>query len=225
MVKGGTQLMIDDPNRKIDADGGNYAGIHSREIERELSVFEVMNKAVIVMDINSDIPAIAREMVSRDAGSVIITENGKAMGIITERDFVKSIVTEDRRPSDVKASEILSTPLVTVEPETSIIEASEIMLKANIKRLPVLRNDIVIGVISNTDILMVTPGLNTILKDLIDMNREALLSIPSIEEISEAEDFSTGVCESCEVFSTDLKFVDGRYLCGNCRQEEGEDYE
>jgi len=224
-VKGEQQSMVDESNREIDADRGEGAGIHSREIERELSVFEVMNKAVIVMDINSDIPAIAREMVSRDAGSVIITENGKAMGIITERDFVKSIVTEDRRPSDVKASEILSTPLVTVEPETSIIEASEIMLKANIKRLPVLRNDIVIGVISNTDILMVTPGLNTILKDLIDMNREALLSIPSIEEISEAEDFSTGVCESCEVFSTDLKFVDGRYLCGNCRQEEGEDYE
>ena len=224
-VKGEQQSMVDESNREIDADRGEGAGIHSREIERELSVFEVMNKAVIVIDINSDIPAIAREMVSRDAGSVIITENGKAMGIITERDFVKSIVTEDRRPSDVKASEILSTPLVTVEPETSIIEASEIMLKANIKRLPVLRNDIVIGVISNTDILMVTPGLNTILKDLIDMNREALLSIPSIEEISKAEDFSTGVCESCEVFSTDLKFVDGRYLCGNCRQEEGEDYE
>ena len=55
-------------------------GIHNREIEREVSVAEVMNKAVIVMDINSDIPAIAREMVSRDAGSVIITENGKGYG-------------------------------------------------------------------------------------------------------------------------------------------------
>jgi hypothetical protein len=67
--------------------------------------------------------------------------------------------------------------------------------------------------------------MNTILKDLIDRNREALLTGPSIEEISESEDFSTGVCESCEVFSYDLKYVDGRYLCGNCRQEEGEDYE
>jgi signal-transduction protein with cAMP-binding, CBS, and nucleotidyltransferase domain len=217
--------MVDYSNKEIDADRGEGADIHSREIERELSVFEVMNKAVIVMDINSDIPSIAREMVNRDAGSVIITENGKAMGIITERDLVKNIVTQDRRPSDLKASEILSTPLVTVEPETSIVEASEIMLKANIKRLPVLKNNIVMGVISNTDILIVTPGLNSILKDLIDMNREALLSIPSIEEVSEAEDFSTGVCESCSVFSYDLKFVDGRYLCGNCRQEEGEDYE
>lgn len=217
--------MVDDPNREIDADRGKGAGIHSREIERELSVSEVMNKAVIVMDINSDIPAIAREMVSRDAGSIIVTENGMAMGIITERDLVRGIITEDSRPSEVNASEILSTPLITVEPEMNIVEASEIMLKANIKRLPVLKNGIVIGVISNTDILMVTPGLNTILKDLIDMNREALLSIPSIEEISEGEDFSTGVCESCYIFSYDLKFVDGRYLCGNCRQEEGEDYE
>jgi Predicted signal-transduction protein containing cAMP-binding and CBS domains len=217
--------MADRPGRDTDAEREISAGIHSREIEREVSVAEVMNKAVIVMDINSDIPAIAREMVSRNSGSVIITENNKAMGIITERDFVKGIVTEDKKPGEIKASEILSTPLITVEPETSIIEASEIMLKANIKRLPVLENGRVIGVISNTDILMVTPGLNTILKELIDMNREALLSVPSIEEVSEAEDFQTGICESCNIFSYDLRFIDGKYLCGNCRQEEGEDYE
>lgn len=215
--------MVDEPGRNIDAERATSAGIHSAEIEREISVAEVMNKSVIVMDINSEIPAVAKEMVNRDAGSVIITENGKAMGIITERDIVKNIITEDRKPSEVKAKEILSTPLITIEPEANIVKASEIMLKANIKRLPVLEQGIVIGVVSNTDILMVTPGLNTILKDLIDMNREALLSIPSIEEIS--EEFSTGVCESCETYSFDLKFVDGRYLCGNCRQEEGEDYE
>ncbi len=217
--------MADGPGRETDAERETGTGIHSREIEREVSVAEVMNKAVIVMDINSDIPAIAKEMISRDAGSAIITENGKAMGIITERGLVKSIVTEDRKPSEVKAKEVLSTPLITVEPETSIVKASEIMLKANIKRLPVLENGIVIGVISNTDILMVTPGLNTILKDLIDMNREALFSVPSMEEISESEEFNTGVCESCNVFSYDLRYVDGRYLCGNCRQEEGENYE
>lgn len=216
-VKGERQSMVDYPEKEIDTD------IHNREIAREISVAEIMNKAVITMDISSDIPAIAKEMVSRDAGSVIITENGMAMGIITERDFLKSIITKDRRPSEVQASKILSTPLVTVEPETSVVEASEIMLKANIKRLPVLKNGTIIGVISNTDILMVTPGLSTILKDLIDMNREALLSIPSIEEIS--EEFSTGICESCSYHSVDLKFVDGRYLCANCRQEEGENYE
>lgn len=217
--------MADGPRRDTDAEREKSAGIHNKEIEREVSVAEVMNKAIIVMDINSDIPAIAREMINRDAGSVIITENGKAVGIITERDFVKSIIIEDRKPSEVKASEILSAPLITVEPETSIIEASEIMLKANIKRLPVLENGRLIGVISNTDILMVTPGLSTILKELIDMNRETLFSVPSIEEVSETEDFQTGICESCDIFSYDLKFVDGRYLCGNCRQEEGEDYE
>lgn len=212
--------------KEIEADRGKRAGIHNRKIDRDVSVTKAMNKAVIVMDINSDIPAIAREMVSRDAGSVIITENDLAMGIVTERDLVKGIVTEDRRPSEIKASELLSTPLITIEPEKSIAEASEIMLKANIKRLPVLKDTTVIGVISNTDILMVTPGLNTILRDLVNMNREALLSIPSREEISEdLEDFITGICESCLVFSVDLRYVHGRYLCRNCRQEEGENYE
>jgi len=209
--------MIDEPEREAGTD------IHNREIEREVSVAEVMNKTVITMDINTDIPAIAREMVKHDVGSVIITENEKAMGIITERDLVKGIVTEDKKPGDVNASEILSTPLVTVEPETSVVKASEIMLKANIKRLPVLDDGTIIGIISHTDILMITPGLSTILKDLIDMNREALLSTPSIEEIE--EDFITGICESCSYHSADLKLVDGRYLCENCRQAEGEDYE
>ncbi|MDQ1252986.1 MAG: hypothetical protein QG646_2128 [Euryarchaeota archaeon] len=211
--------------KEVDPDRGKYAGIHSREIDREVSVAEAMNKAVIVMDINSNATAIAREMIDRGAGSVIIIQNNMAMGIVTERDLVRGIVTEDRRPGEVKASELLSTPIITIEPEKSIVEASAIMIKANIKRLPVLKDRTVIGVISNTDILMVTPGLNTIFRDLIDMNREALLSIPSLEEISDFEDFRTGICESCEVFSIDLRYVDGRYLCENCRQEEGEDYE
>ncbi len=211
------------PTGEIDADRSRNSDIHSREIEREISVAEVMNKAVITMDIDSDIHAIAKEMVSRDAGSVIITEDGKAMGIITERDLVKGVITQNKKPSEVNASEILSTPLVTVNPETSIAEASKLMLRANIKRLPVLENGTIIGVVSNTDILMITPGLNTILKDLIDMNREALLSIPPIEEVS--EELATGICESCSYHSVDLKLVDGRYLCENCRQAEGEDYE
>ncbi|WP_240664569.1 cyclic nucleotide-binding/CBS domain-containing protein [Methanosarcina sp. MSH10X1] len=211
--------------KDMDADMGKHAGIRSRDIARDISVAEVMNKALILMDIDSDVPAIAREMVSRDAGSVIITENGLAMGIITERDLVKDIISEDRKPDEVDAGEILSSPLITIEPEKSIVEASEIMLKANIKRLPVLEDRTVIGVISNTDILMVTPGLNTILKDLIDMNREALLSIPSIEEISESEDFHSGICESCYTFSYDLRSVNGQYLCGRCREEVGENYE
>lgn len=209
----------DRPTSEIDADKLRGSGIHDREIERELSVAEVMNKAVIVMDINSDTPAIAREMVSRNAGSVIVTENGSAMGIITERDLVKGIIAQNRKPGEVNASEILSTPLITVDPATSIDKASRIMLKANIKRLPVIENGVIIGVISNTDILMVTPGLNTILKDLIDMNREALLSIPPKEEMPDSENSRMNVCESCDSFSVDTKYIDGRYLCGNCRRE------
>ena len=83
--------MVDDPNRDIDADRGKYAGIHSREIDREVSVAEAMNKSVIVMDVNSDAPAIAREMINHGTGSVIITKNGRAMGIVTERDLVRNI--------------------------------------------------------------------------------------------------------------------------------------
>jgi CBS domain-containing protein len=209
--------MVEDPERDIGID------IHNRELEREISVSEVMNKAVITMDVNSDIPSIAREMVINDAGSVIITENGKAIGIITERDLVKSIITKDKTPSEVDARKILSTPLITVKPETSILDASRIMLKAEIKRLPVLENGMIIGIVSNTDILMITPGLTTILKNLIDINRDPLFTTFTNEEIEEG--FMTGMCESCNLYSVDLELVEGMYMCEKCRHERGENYE
>jgi CBS domain-containing protein len=202
-----------DRRKEIETD------IQIKEIEKEMSVLEVMNKTLVTMDINTDVPVIAREMVKHDVGSVIITENGKAMGIITERDLVRDIVTKDKKPSRVPASKIISTPLVTVKPTASVIEASEIMLKSDIKRLPVLENGNIVGIVSNTDILMVTPGLSTILKDLIEMNHESLLATGEGEE----PEFNSGICESCSYYSEDVEMVNGRLLCRDCRDVE-EDY-
>lgn len=205
--------MVFDRRKEIETD------IQIKEIEKEMSVSEVMNKTVVTLDINTDIPVIAREMVRYNVGSVIITEKEKAMGIITERDLVRDIVTKDKKPSRVHASKIVSTPLVTVKPTTSVIEASEIMLKSDIKRLPVMENGDIVGIVSNTDILMVTPGLSTILKDLIEMNREPLLATGE----GESPEFNSGVCESCSYYSEDLEMVNGRLLCRDCRDVE-EDY-
>ncbi|HII01466.1 TPA: CBS domain-containing protein [Methanosarcinaceae archaeon] len=205
--------MVFDRRKEIETD------IQIKEIEKEMSVSEVMNKTVVTLDINTDIPVIAREMVRYNVGSVIITEKEKAMGIITERDLVRDIVTKDKKPSRVHASKIVSTPLVAVKPTTSVIEASEIMLKSDIKRLPVMENGDIVGIVSNTDILMVTPGLSTILKDLIEMNREPLFATSE----GEGPEFNSGVCESCGYYSEDLEMVNGRLLCRDCRDVE-EDY-
>lgn len=203
--------MAVDPGKEMETD------IQIKEMETEMSVSEIMNETVITMDINAEIPVIAREMVKQDVGSVIITSDGKAMGIITERDLVRDIITKDKKPGRVHASKILSSPLVTVKPGTNIIEASKLMLKSDIKRLPVMENGDIVGIVSNTDILVVTPGLSTILKDLIEMNRETLLV--SNEEIS--KDFNSGICELCGYYSEDLETLEGRLLCQSCRDSEG----
>ena len=119
--RGGSKWQMD--LRDIDAEA-KYADIHNRG-ERELSVAEVMNKAVIVIDINSDIPATKMAVVMLEA---FYTENGQLWHHSMRS--CKSIV---RKPDEVKAEEVLSSPLVTIEPEADIIKASEIMLKANIK--------------------------------------------------------------------------------------------
>lgn len=213
ILKGEQQSMVVNPKRETETD------IQRKELEREMSVSEVMNRAVVKMDIRTKIPVIAREMVRQNIGSVVITENEKAIGIITERDLVRKIITKDKKPSKVSTAEIVSSPLVTVRPTTSIIEASQIMLKSDIKRLPVLENGNIVGIVSNKDILMVTPGLSTILRELIEMNREPLLSTDK----NEGPEFNSGVCESCGSYSEDLEMVNGRLLCRDCRDIE-EDY-
>ena len=66
---------------------------------------------------------------------------------------------------------------------------------------------------------MVTPGLSTILKDLIEMNRESLFATRE----GEGPEFNSGICESCGYYSEDLEMVNGRLLCRDCRDVE-EDY-
>ena len=85
-------------------------------------------------------------------GCVIITEDSKPIGIITERDFVTKVAAEGR-PLFTEISEVMSSPLITIEPEETIWEASEMMKEKMIHKLPVKENDEIIGIVTTTDIV------------------------------------------------------------------------
>jgi len=101
---------------------------------------------------------IAKDMAEREVGGVVITTEGKPAGIITDRDIVSRVLLRNRKASEVKAKEIMSLPLITIEPQTSVKEACELVAKRGIKRLPVVENDVVIGVVSIGNILTKKPG-------------------------------------------------------------------
>jgi signal-transduction protein with cAMP-binding, CBS, and nucleotidyltransferase domain len=125
------------------------------------------------------------------------------------------VLAKNLKPDTVKAKEIMTSPLVTIEPEATISEAARRMSRLNIRRLGVLYKGNLVGVVSSKDILGVMPELIEIIQE-----RTRIEGAAEAEETTEAEEISlSGYCDRCGVYSENLKDVNGQNLCEDCRIE------
>ena len=85
-------------------------------------------------------------------GSLIVEKYNTPVGIVTERDIVNRVLARDLDPSKIKVSEIMSSPLVSVDPDDDLLKASELMQEHKVRKLAVMRNDIIYGIITANDI-------------------------------------------------------------------------
>jgi CBS domain-containing protein len=115
-------------------------------------VRDIMTKEVITIDINQGVVKAAQIMADKHISSVVVVDNEQPIGIITERDFVKKICSKELEISKVKVSEVMSRIRTYADPETSIDVAIQRMLNHNIRRLPILSEGKVIGIITVTDL-------------------------------------------------------------------------
>jgi len=180
-------------------------------METEIPVRDIMTRPVITVGADLDILSAARKMGSANVGSLIITAEGKTTGILTERDLVKKILAEGKDPRAVKVIDIMSSPVVSIEPEASLREAAALMLRSGVKRLPVIANGRLVGIITDTDLASGSSvGMNDILSDLLEMHRESVHFEPS-------QAMPRGICEVCGQLSDNLESVNGELLCWSCR--------
>src|ERR687898_333481 len=120
------------------------------------SVSEIMSEkeiVTVVADMGKTAQDVAQMMVKKRVGSVIIIDKkSHPIGIITERDIVKRVCLKNVAASRIKLEEIMSAPLITIMSYDSLDTASRIMVKNNIKRLIVLEDNKITGLLSVTDI-------------------------------------------------------------------------
>jgi len=185
-------------------------------LRTRMLVKDVMSSPVVTTDEEAPSNKIANLMDENDLGCVIVTNKaGKPIGIITERDLVIRVLTENLKPDTVIAKEIMTSPLVTIEPEATISDAARRMSRLDIRRLGVLYKGNLVGLISSKDILGVMPELIEIIQE-----RTRIESASSSEETEEAEEAPlSGYCDRCGVYSENLKDVNGQNLCEDCRIE------
>jgi CBS domain-containing protein len=105
-----------------------------------------------------------------DVGSVIVTNNNRAVGIITSKNILSRIVESRLDASTVRAKDIMSSPLITIEPDAPIEDAAKLMAQKRIKKIVVIDNDKIIGVVSTSDIVKANPKQLGILQELLKIS-------------------------------------------------------
>jgi len=142
--------------------------IRQKEEESDMSlrVEDVMVKEVITIDENSSVKEAAEVMNKFEIGCLIAVKKEKAMGIITERDLLKRVVADAKDATKTKVKDVMSSPLVVVEPGMDLEEAVRLMFQMKIKKLPVVDGKRLVGLVSLTDIARFQPQMIKILKQL-----------------------------------------------------------
>ena len=116
-----------------------------------MRVKEIMH-GVTKISFWSSVSEAARIMDERAIGSVLIEENGRVIGIMTERDILRKIVAKGKNPDKVKVKDIMNDPVTTIDANEDILEASRIMDEKKIRRLIVVENGQIVGKITANSI-------------------------------------------------------------------------
>ncbi|MDH5448610.1 MAG: CBS domain-containing protein [Candidatus Bathyarchaeota archaeon] len=117
------------------------------------TVRSVMAKPVITIKKNSSVREAAEIMSKKGVGSIVVNSEGKPVGIVTERDIVERVVARGLDASKVQMKEIMSKSLITTKGEMPIIEAIRMMQKKKIRRLLIMENKKLVGIVTQRDLL------------------------------------------------------------------------
>jgi len=138
--------------------------------QMSLCVRDVMARRVLLVEATSSAKNSARMMNKFGVSSLIVSSEGDIVGIVTERDILTRVVASGQDPEKVTVREIMSEPIIVVNPDTPLEQAVQIMLMERIKKLPVMDKDgekvKLVGILSMTDVARIQPQLIEKIKNL-----------------------------------------------------------
>ncbi|MDO8459897.1 MAG: CBS domain-containing protein [Nanoarchaeota archaeon] len=181
---------------------------------RSILVGDVMTRNFVSIKPNKSLYDCAKLMEKEDVNSLVVSEGIRLLGILTSRDILRTIT---KKPlvdlKRITAIDIAIRRVAVIKPSADISEAIIKMRALNFRRLPVVTEGKLIGVITLKDILSAEPGLYEDIRPLMEIREEEqknrqLSSNWSVE----------GICDNCGAL-TDLSAVDGLLICSDCRDE------
>lgn len=114
---------------------------------------KIMVDKVVTVDPSATVKKAVELMNLHDIGCLVVVHCEKPVGILTERDMLKRVIHKSRDPARTKVVAVMSKPLVTASPSMRAGDAAKLMLEKNVKKLPVVENGRLVGLVSITDLL------------------------------------------------------------------------
>jgi CBS domain-containing protein len=124
----------------------------SHPIQQKTHVKEIMTNSVISIDSSITASDAARMMEDAGVGAVIVLDNNLPVGIVTDRDLAMKI-TAHSFPVDTPVRRIMSSPLISIDPDSDLWVASDLMSTRNVRKLPVIDDDKVVGILTTSDLV------------------------------------------------------------------------
>ena len=155
----------------------------------------------------------AKIMKEKRVGAVIVKDNEKSIGILTEKDIVRKVVAAGVDANTEQVQNFMKTKLITINPDADIYDAIIKMRDNSIKHLPVVENNDMVGLLTIKDILKIEPHLFELIVEQYELREE---SRKPINRIIPTE----GICQECGEYSEKVKEINGTFLCENCTKEE-----
>jgi len=135
-----------------------------------LDVERIMVGKVISVKADASVKDAVDLMNQYDIGCLVVDEDGIVNGIITERDVLKRVISKSKSPEETKVSDVMSKPLIFGGPKMYVEDAARLMFSKNIKKLPIIKNGRVTGIITFSDIARISnvePQMAKVIEELM----------------------------------------------------------
>ena len=189
-------------------------------METELSVRDVLTKDFVGVSESDSIQGAVELMRSERLGCALVMRGSSPVGIVTEWDVLGMIERGDDT-AEITVGDLMSAPVITVEPTHSLSDAAEMMTHEGIRNLVVEIDDEVIGVLTQRDVIAAAGSFSATTRSgpLMDTRNEGATEDVDSEVITNGGDeFSTqGVCEICGSLAESLWESNGQLVCTDCR--------
>ncbi len=165
---------------------------------RPLRVGDIMSRDAVTAGPQDTIASAARTMSEHNVSCVVVVEQDRAIGILTEKDVLKGVAGRDIDFHRLRVQERMSSPPVAIAPDLPILDAGRIMSDRNIRRLPIVRDDRLVGIVTETDITRGLVSLNP-LRYVCDIMTGRVATVVSEARVDEAARIMSGQNVSCVI--------------------------